>query len=114
MFHTGVIILGFLIFHFIHFYWIKLGWVSPPAGVDSHDFYSMVILLFTQPIISIIYLVMFLFLGFHINHALQSGFQTMGWEHAKYTNAVKIFSAIYSIIITVGFSIIPLYFLFIY
>lgn len=115
MIHTGVLIFIFLMLHFFNFYFVKHGIVALPDGItDTHDFYNMAISLFSNTIYSIIYLISFIFLGFHLNHALQSGFQTLGLEHKKYTPAVKIFSTIYSIIIAVGFAIIPLYFLLLY
>ena len=114
MFHTGVIIFIFLIFHFIHFFFVKIGWVDAPAAIDKHDFYSMAVQLFTNVWYSVIYIAFFIFLGFHLNHSIQSGLQTLGFNHNKYNKAVKIISTAYALIISVGFSIIPLYFIFIY
>lgn len=113
MFHTGAIVFVFLLLHLWHFFAIKLGWATPPVPVnDSKDFYPVAKHFFTQVPFSVFYLVCFVFLGFHLNHALQSGFQTLGLNHNKYTPFVKIFSAVYAIAISVGFSIIPIYFLF--
>lgn len=114
MIYTGIIILIFLILHFMHFFFIKMGWVQPPAGVDTHDFYQMAILLFQNKVYSFIYIAFFIFLGFHLNHAILSGFQTLGLNHNKYNKVIKVVSTAYALIISVGFSIIPIYFMFIY
>jgi succinate dehydrogenase / fumarate reductase, cytochrome b subunit len=114
MFHTGAIIFIFLILHFFHFFFVKLGWVNAPAGLDPHDFYNMSILLFQNKLYSIIYLVFFVFLAFHLNHSIQSGLQTLGLNHNKYNKAIKYVSAMYAIIISGGFAVIPIYFMFIY
>lgn len=114
MIYTGIIILIFLILHFMHFFFIKMGWVQPPAGVDTHDFYQMAILLFQNKVYSFIYIAFFIFLGFHLNHAILSGFQTLGLNHNKYNKVIKVVSTAYASIISVGFSIIPIYFMFIY
>lgn len=115
MFHTGMIILVFLVFHFLHFFFVKLGWVDMPAGVsDRHDFYSMAVILFQNPLYSALYWLSFVFLGFHLKHAFQSAFQSLGLNHTKYTPAIKVIGTIYAILISVGFAIIPFYFLFIY
>lgn len=114
MFHTGIIIAGFLAFHFMHFFFVKHGIVDAPPGVDKHDFYRMAILLFQNKIYSILYLIFFVFLAFHLNHALQSAFQTLGLNHEKYNNFIKGFSTFYAVLIGVGFSIIPIYFMFFY
>jgi succinate dehydrogenase / fumarate reductase, cytochrome b subunit len=114
MIWTGLIILIFLIIHFMNFYFVKLGFVKPPLGVDVHDFYTMSILLFSNKIYSIIYIVLLVLLGFHLNHAFQSSFQTLGFNHNRYTPALKIIATIYSIVVAGGFIVIPLYIMFIY
>jgi succinate dehydrogenase / fumarate reductase cytochrome b subunit len=112
MIHTGVIVLIFLFLHFLNFYLVKVGVVPVPEGAeDKHDFYNMVIMLFSNMWYSIIYIISFIALGIHLNHAIQSGFQSMGWEHSKYTPCIKKLSTVYAIVIAVGFSIIPIYFL---
>lgn len=115
MFHTGVIVFIFLVLHLWHFFAIKMGWAPQHEIMDSkHDFYPLAVHLFQQPLFSAFYLISFIFLGFHLSHALQSGFQTLGLNHNKYTPAVKMISTLYAIIISVGFAVIPVYFLFIY
>ena len=52
-------------------------------------------------------------LAFHLNHAFQSAFQTMGLNHNKYTPVIKAIGTIYAIVIGAGFASIPVYFLFI-
>lgn len=112
MIHTGAIIFVFLMVHFFNFYFVKLGWVDPPAGLDREDFYQMAILLFSNNFYSILYIVLMLFLAFHLNHAFQSAFQTLGLTHSKYTPFIKFIGTIYSIIVPLGFALIPAYFLF--
>ena len=111
MFHTGIIVFIFLVLHFIDFYFIKIGVVAPPPGIASHDFYHRTLLLFSSPLYSLLYIISFLVLGIHLNHAIQSGFQTLGWNHSKYMDAVKFIGSAYSILIAVGFSVIPVYLL---
>ena len=112
MIHTGVIVFIFLAIHMCNFYFVKLGWVAVPEGVqDKHDFYVMTRLLFANTGYSVFYMVCMVFLGFHLNHAFQSAFQTLGFNHSKYTPVIKCMSNIYSIIVPLGFFIIPLYFL---
>lgn len=115
MIHTGIIIFLFLIIHFTNFYFIKIGWVVLPEGIENRDaLYDMAVQLFTQPVYSVFYLVIFVFLGFHLNHAFQSAFQSLGLNHNKYTPTIKKIGTVYAIIVSVGFALIPLYFLFLY
>lgn len=113
MIWTGLIILIFLAIHFMNFYFVKLGIVPVPQGAEGkHDFYHMAINLFSSPLYCGIYIVLMIVLGFHLNHALQSAFQTLGLNHDKYLSFVKAFSTVYAIIIAGGFITIPVYFLF--
>lgn len=111
MFHTGIIVLIFLLLHFIDFYFIKTGLVAPPPGIERHDFYHRALLLFSSPWYSLIYIAGFVSLGIHLNHAIQSAFQTLGWNHSRYMGAVKLASTIYSVCIAAGFSLVPVYLL---
>ncbi len=113
MIWTGLLILTFLIIHFMHFYFVKLGIVAKPEiAADTHDFYPMAVALFSTPLYSWLYIVLFVVLGFHLYHAFQSFFQTLGFQHSKYFGWIKGIGAIYSIGISIGFIIIPVCFMF--
>ncbi len=114
---TGAVILLFLAVHFYNFYFIKLGIVEAPAAANiphpqEEYFYEIAVYLFTNEMIfNILYLVSFVFLGIHLNHGFQSAFQTLGLNHKKYTPFIKGFGKVYSIVIPLGYMIIPLYFM---
>lgn len=109
MIHTGAIIFVFLVIHFMNFYFKKLGWVAPPEGVEREDFYQMALMLFSNEFYTILYMVLMVFLGFHLHHAFQSAFQTLGLNHSKYTPFIKGLSTVYSIVVPLGFALIPLF-----
>jgi succinate dehydrogenase / fumarate reductase cytochrome b subunit len=71
----------------------------------------MVVNLFSTTWYAILYIGLIIILGFHLNHAIQSAFQSLGLYHSKYTPFIKMVGTLYSIIIPLGFIIIPLYFL---
>ena len=115
MIHTAVIIGVFLFIHLMNFYFVKLNISDPPEGITNrHDFYSMVMVLFHSKTYVIVYVCFMLFLGFHLSHAFHSAFQTLGLDHNKYTPFIKACSIIYSIVIGVGFSLIPVLIYFFY
>jgi succinate dehydrogenase / fumarate reductase cytochrome b subunit len=118
MIHTGVIIFIFLAIHLANFYFVKLGWTNAPAGGNevegSHDFYNMAINLFSTTGYSIFYIICMVFLSFHLMHAFQSAFQTMGVNHSKYSPIINWIGNIYAVVIPAGFAFIPFYFLFFY
>jgi len=113
MIYTGILVFLFLALHMYQFYFIKLGFVATDFMKDGHpDFFIIARELFTNStMFSIIYIVSFVILGFHLDHAFQSAFQSLGWDHPKYLPIVKSFGKIYAIVVPVGFIIIPLYFM---
>ena len=104
MIWTGGSILVFLVIHFFNFYFIKLGLVDG----NPEDFYSVVYQLFAIPGYVIFYWVCFILLGFHLYHALQSAFQTLGLKNEFWKPVIRILSLVYSIVLPMGFASIPL------
>ena len=102
MIWTGATIFTFLILHWFNFYFIKLGIVKG----NPEDFYSVAHNLFKIPAYSYIYLTCFTLLGFHLYHAFNSAFQTIGLNHRIWTPVVKVAAVIYAIIIPAGFAYI--------
>lgn len=112
MIHTGIIILIFLVIHMMDFY-IKakfLGEVSDKVydGETLHDLGKLVFIKFKHIGFVIGYILAFILLGFHLHHAFQSAFQSLGLNHSKYTPFIKGLSAVVSVILSVGFTVIPL------
>jgi succinate dehydrogenase / fumarate reductase cytochrome b subunit len=58
--------------------------------------------------------VLLILTGFHLNHAFQSAFQSMGLNHSRYTPFIKALGDFYSFAVPLGFISIPLYFLIYY
>ena len=112
MIHTAVIIGIFLVYHLLDFYIEAkfLGEVDDVMinGKTYHDLGAKVIGEFQIPAVVILYIISFLILGFHLHHGFQSGFQSLGLNHSKYTPFINLLSTAVSIILTVGFTIIPL------
>lgn len=104
MIWTGGSVLIFLVIHFFNFYFIKLGLVEG----DPENFYSVAYQLFAIPGYVILYWICFLLLSFHLYHALQSAFHTLGLANEFWTPVIKAISLIYAIVLPVGFAIIPL------
>jgi succinate dehydrogenase / fumarate reductase cytochrome b subunit len=117
MFILGLLILAFLLLHMGDF-WVKMKWGQLPtvqyAGMD-HEIYNLywrVNIAFQQPWIVIVYLLGVLALAFHLWHGFQSAFQTLGINHNKYTPLIHGIGKAYSIIIPLGFAILPVYYYF--
>lgn len=112
MIHTAIIIFVFLAIHLGDFY-VKakfLGQISEIHinGKEYHDMAELVLLKFQMLGYVIGYIIAMIILGFHLHHGFQSAFQSLGLNHSKYTPFIKTLSTIISIVLPVGYIIIPL------
>ncbi|MBZ0199576.1 MAG: succinate dehydrogenase cytochrome b subunit [Ignavibacteriaceae bacterium] len=105
---TGSVIFIFLIIHLSTF-WAGFNFAKHPN--TGFPFYEMVAEWFSNIYYSLFYIIAMGFLGFHLNHAFQSAFQTFGINHKKYTPFIKKIGTVYAIIMALGFASIPIYFL---
>ena len=105
----GTIILIFLVIHFKD-YWYQYKFGSLPVDVKGNkDLYTIVIRSFEQGWYVCIYEVSFVALGFHLLHGFFSASRTLGLYHPKYGKAIRWFGWIYSLSVTLGFMLIPIY-----
>lgn len=118
MYILGGTIFIFLVIHISNFFWkLRFGEV-PTLSYDSgltnmEDTYSLVSGLFISYWwYDLIYAVGAIMLGFHLSHGFWSAFQTLGWNNKIWIKRLEVVAYIYAIVIALGFSIIPLYFLF--
>lgn len=113
MIHTGTIILIFLVIHFTNFFIkAKVFHEIPefmlngePTGME--DMGLLVVQLFHISYYVIGYIIALIFVGFHLDHAFQSAFQSLGLNHPKYTPIIKWIGYIYALFITLGYISIP-------
>jgi len=105
----GTITLIFLIIHMKSF-WFEMKFGTMPVDENGlKDMWTITVSAFQQWWYTAFYVLAMIFLGFHLSHGFQSAFQTLGINHPKYTPAIKMIGAIYSIIIPALFAIIPIY-----
>ena len=104
MIWTGATVLTFMVLHFFNFFFIKLGLVKG----NPDDFYSVAHNLFKIPAYDYIYLVCFTVLGFHLYHAFNSAFQTLGLNHRIWTPIVNVIAIVYAIVLPLGFAFIAI------
>ena len=115
MIYTGLLILIFLVIHLGNFFAVKMGWAGngvstvKVGGTEMEDMGQLVINLFHNGAYVVFYVVMFVLLGFHLDHAFQSAFQTLGLNHKTYWGFIKGLGRVYAIVISLGFIIIPLF-----
>lgn len=82
---SGLIILAFIVFHLAHY---TLGMVDPQLlelhdAQGRHDVYRMMIAGFSNPLVSIFYIVSTGLLCLHLSHGVSSTFQSLGLRSKK-------------------------------
>jgi len=120
MIWTGIMIFSFVVYHVMHFTMhitnpehVKPETYSMPHSVNEvllqrTDVYSMVVAGFQNPFISIVYIIGVIIVGFHLNHAIQSMFQTLGFNQKHYFSAIEKSSTVLSLIIVLCLISIPI------
>lgn len=108
----GTVILIFILLHMYQF-WLqmKMGTVSMVTydDVQVKDLYTLVVQAFANPLYVVFYVVSMVMIAFHLWHGFQSAFQTLGLNHPKYTPLIQWVGKAYSILIPLGFAIIPIF-----
>ena len=113
MIRTGMLVLVYVIYHLLHF---TFGVVQPDgyAAVEKlagdasrHDVYAMVLHGFSNPLVSLSYLVAMLVLGLHLSHGIASFFQTIGFNHPRYEPKIRCASRAIAWILVAGYLTIP-------
>ena len=109
----GTIILIFIVIHMYQF-WFRSKFGDLPdvmyGDVVIADLYTPVYAAFTDWKFVLFYVVAMVFIAIHLRHGFQSAFQTLGLNHKKYTPVIEFVGLAYSILIPLGFAIIPIYF----
>lgn len=118
MFFLGSTIFIFLIIHIWNFFW-KMRFAGDPLldhilvnGAEMENSYNLVATLFkTSYIYSSLYILGAIALGLHLSHGFWSAFHTIGLNNNMWMSRLRSVATIYAVIIAVGFSIIPIYFM---
>lgn len=114
MFMSGLIVLVFIIYHLLHFTIQAPGInftgqdfrnLQDPQG--RHDIYSMMVLGYKRPLVSLFYVVGVGLLCLHLSHGVSSMFQSMGWKNKAYGSFLDKFGIAASVIIFLGYISIP-------
>ena len=119
MYILGGLVLVFLVLHLYNFFW-KIKYAGDPLlapvvidGVETENAYALVSTLFRESVLfDVLYIAGAILLGLHLTHGFWSAFQTIGWNNDIWRNRLKAVAYFFAFVFGIGFSIIPLYFLF--
>lgn len=119
MIWTGIMIFCFVVYHLMHFTFRTTNpqhylpeFYRPVHAVtdvvmERLDVFTMIVLGFKNPVISVCYIIAVTLVGFHLNHAIQSMFQTLGFNQKNYFSCLEKWSTAISFIITLCLISIP-------
>ena len=111
----GTVILVFLIIHLWNFFVpARFGGLEGVVveDVEYDNLYLRVVESFQIWWYVLIYVLAMVALAYHLIHGFQSAFQSLGLTHKKYTPFIQKFGYAFSVIVCLGFAIIPIYFFF--
>jgi succinate dehydrogenase / fumarate reductase cytochrome b subunit len=110
MIWTGALVGVYVVYHLLHFttHTIDTGRMGLVDANGNIDVYSMVISGFSRPLIALSYIVANLILGVHLYHAIDSMFQTLGWDHPTFKPIARVLAIGLPVLIALGYLLIPL------
>ena len=109
----GIVIFVFILLHLWQF-WLKMKMgILPPVEVAAYDhpvqnLYLPVMEAYQNIYYVIFYVVSMVVIAFHLWHGFWSSFQTLGLSHRKYSPIIVGLGYAYSILIPLGFALIPI------
>ena len=110
----GLIILVGLLLHLKDF-WYNMMFAEIFGVIGTHgpaDGFAYIVDTFSNPVFSILYLVWFVAIWFHLTHGFWSALQTLGWSGKTWLCRWKIIGIIYVSLLMLGFAVVVLAFWF--
>lgn len=101
--YTGILLLAFVVVHLINFHFVDK---------VHRTIYQIVFHAFSNPAYVVLYVAAMIVLAVHVSHGFWSAFQTLGADHPKYTPLIRGAGVLFSLMVGIGFGLIPLYLLF--
>ena len=107
MFVLGLIVLLGIALHLTDF-WSKMQLQNWLGGVEG-DPYDLMRVTFGRWWVTLMYLLWFVALWFHLTHGFWSALQTLGWNNQIWFKRWKVICGAYVTIIMLGFAVVAIY-----
>ena len=120
MFVGGLIVLAFIVYHLLHYtaevQYLNLtgqnfvAFMEPLPGhipPERHDIYKMMVVGFSNPLVSGFYVLGLALLCLHLSHGASSMFQSLGWKNDAYRPFLDQAARLVAVLIFVGYTAIP-------
>ena len=117
MFVLGIIVVLGLLLHLFNF-WYNMMFAELANGgcpfinevQSASDGYGMMVYTFSNPIYTVLYLVWFAAIWFHLTHGFWSALQTLGWSGKIWFNRWKVIGTVYVTLLMLIFVVVALKF----
>jgi succinate dehydrogenase / fumarate reductase cytochrome b subunit len=115
MIWTGVLLMGFILYHLAHFTFqiinpdtAALNHLVPLHGDNVPNVLGMVVSAFQNILVTLIYAGAMLILFLHLSHGIQSFFQTMGWSNDRVQPFLTKAGTLAALALFLGYAAVPL------
>jgi succinate dehydrogenase / fumarate reductase cytochrome b subunit len=115
MLMSGLIVLAFIIYHLLHFtvqvQYVNLtgkSFVDFTDPQQRHDVYKMMVVGFSNKLVSLFYVIGVGLLCLHLSHGVSSMFQSLGWKNKQYGSFLDKFARVISWALFLGYVSIPI------
>ncbi|MGN1354583.1 MAG: succinate dehydrogenase/fumarate reductase cytochrome b subunit [Alloprevotella sp.] len=115
MFVLGVIVVLGLLLHLWHFWFnmmfaemVNGGFAFVGSDIQAHDGASLIAYTFSNPVYTVVYLVWFVALWFHLTHGFWSAFQTLGLNNKVWFCRWKAIGTAYVTIVMLLFAAVAI------
>lgn len=102
----GTLLLIFLVVHLRHFWVVSRFTDEITSGRET--LFGEMKEVFESPVPVVIYVFGCISLAYHLLHGFQSSFQSLGWNHPKYTPFIKSVGTAFAILIPLIFAAMPI------
>ncbi|MDM8550355.1 succinate dehydrogenase cytochrome b subunit [Desulfobacterales bacterium HSG2] len=101
--YTGILLLAFIVLHLIQLRFVNYD--------ETMTVFQNVSNTLSQPAYVIIYIAAVIVAAIHVSHGFWSAFQTLGANHPKYMPLIQGVGIVFSLVVGIGFGLIPGYIL---
>lgn len=114
---TGPLLLFFIIYHLLHFTALVVSaqgyaamdyMLRDGSNLVVADAYGRMLQAFSDPLLTVVYVLAVGLLGVHLSHGISSLFQTLGLTNSTYRPALATAGPLLAGLLTAGFAVVPL------
>jgi succinate dehydrogenase / fumarate reductase cytochrome b subunit len=98
--YTGILLAVFVVFHLLNFHFVDK---------SNTTIAQIVTQTFQSPLWVLTYILAMIVAALHVSHGFWSAFQTIGANHPKYMPVITACSILFSLVVGVGFGLLPIF-----